>query len=199
VSREKTLQWDEEMDNYINSSLRTYKTTLDAAFVAADRLFAAQRNDDANAIVALIMAGWELFKLQGDVLSITRRKTKSDLTRAEQRVHDGLQSLKQQDFVYIPERTYEARQKRDNAARLKKARDDARRRENARKERTGLYPPSMRQVVEEYVGACKKKPSTGVALDKIKSHAKSIGHTGPIPTRQAVQKWIDKLLQPSGR
>ena len=199
MSREKDRRFDEEMDKSLQVGLKRYAAMLDKAYAAADRLFADQRNEDANAVLDLIVTGWELFKMQDDVLSLTRNKYRADLTWSEQRVHDRLQSLKRPGFVLVDEKANEARRRRDNEARLKKARADAQRQNNARNERTGMYPSWMRDLVKSYVMTCQKKPSAAVALDKIKTHARSIGYNGADPTRQAVQKWIDKFLQPSGR
>jgi hypothetical protein len=198
VSRDKNARWDAEIDASLKVGEDKLVAAVNEVHKVADKLLAEGRHEVAIAIVNLIIASIEHKRTQDDVLFMTRAKARSDVARAEMRAHDGLQALKEEDFVYIPRRTHEARQKKENETRLKKARRKARLIEIASKERVGLYPSWMREKVGAYVASCARlKPSAQIALDRIMTESKERGYEGPWPSRQAVQKWIDKNLQPS--
>ena len=209
-------QLDANMDEYLSGAFKIYAKAVDAARAASDRLLADGRAQDASAVFDLIIASWKLTDMHSDVLKVTRRKAQSDKTRAAQTLLDELNpefkegrviiasacAIPRRGFEYVLKATYDETQelqKRANKQVMAEALLSGRMQRKARLPRKGLHPQWMRKDVEEYVAKCKKKPSATTALDKIKTHAKAIGYEGILPTRQAIQGWIDKILQANSR
>jgi len=214
--RGSSEQFDADMDESLSGALKAYVDAADEARAATDRLLTDGRVEDANAVFNLIIASWKLTQMHDDVLAVTRRNARADVTRAVQTLLDELHpefvdgrviiasasAIPRRGFEYVLKATYDETQelqRRANKQLMAEAVLKGRMERISKLPREGLYPKWMHDDVEEYVASCTKKPSAATALDKIKTHASSIGDDRTLPTRQAVQKWIKRILQRSGR
>ena len=184
-------QLDANMDEYLSGVRETYVKAMDTACEASDRLLADGRAQDASAVFDLIIASLKLTNMHSEILKITRAKARSDLTRTEQRVHDGLQALKRPGFVTTTEQVYKELRKKDNEARLAKARFSVTQQTKARKPRKSPFDGWIHEIAaaEARKGA---KASAARALRKIEDKALELRHDGELPTERAVLNWIKR-------
>jgi hypothetical protein len=209
-------QFDAQMDGSLSVAFEAYAKAVDAARVASDRMLAEGRAEDVNALFGLIIASWKLTEMHDDVLSLTRQKAQHDETRAAQKLLDELapefvdgrtivastSAIPRRDFELVLKATYDETkelQRRANKQLVAEAVLHARMQFLSELDREGWYPQWMYEHVEKYVAGCTRKPSATTALDKLKTQAKEPGYnTDNFPSRQAIQKWIEKILQRNG-
>lgn len=208
--------FDANMDGSLAGARKAYAASAAATMLVTDRLLADGRAEDANAVFNLIITSCKLSEMHDEVLAATRRNARADVTRAVQTLLDELHpefvdgrviiasasAIPKRGFEYVLKATYDETQelqRRANKQIVAEAVLKGRMKRLSRLPRGGFHPQWMRDDVEEYVAKCKKKPSATTALDKIKTHAKAIGYDNILPTRQAVQGWIDKILQANSR
>ena len=187
------------LEDSIGVARTAYFKALNAASVASDGLLSDGRVADASVVLDLILTSLDLYKAQDVVLSLTKDKMGSDIRRTEQRVHDGLQALRQPGFVYTPEHVYKEMRKKDNEARRRKARQRVTNMGSAKIDRGSRSPNWMVKLAAE-LDAAHPRPTAEEIVDAIETEAQDHpdGPFEEIPDASTIRYWRKKKFWGAG-
>lgn len=170
---------------------------MQAAIALGERLVAEGRHDDAIVILGALQT------LQSDnisllsALELTAMAAENEQRRLRTKLGEAELAQFNGGYAITPRAAYMDLLEVADRWAQQKAAGDKQRATAARKPRTGLYGDWMKETVWKY-GRGRRKPSPKLALDALKTEAAERGWTGPLPSRQAVGKWL-RMKKPSDR